>query len=128
MSKILVGTCNWSDFKNFYPRGIKPNERLGYYARYFSLVEVDSTFYRLMPARNFELWAERTPDDFAFDVKAYRTLTRHGESHRPGERQNGGGRRAEPTDEDFRDFKESIEPLRQAGKLRALLFQFPPWF
>ena len=49
MGKILVGTCNWSDFEHFYPRGLKPNERLGYYARYFPLVEVDSTFYRLMP-------------------------------------------------------------------------------
>ena len=60
MGRILVGTCNWSDFEHFYPRGLKPNERLGYYSRYFPLVEVDSTFYRLMPARNFELWAERS--------------------------------------------------------------------
>ena len=126
MGKILVGTCNWSDFEHFYPRGLKPNERLGYYARYFPLVEVDSTFYRLMPARNFELWAERTPDDFSFDVKAYRTLTRHGSEHRPGARHEDDAPELDPAEDDFRAFKESIEPLRQAGKLRAILFQFPP--
>jgi uncharacterized protein YecE (DUF72 family) len=128
MSKILVGTCNWSDFEHFYPRGLKPNERLGYYSQLFPLVEVDSTFYRLMPTRNFELWAERTPDDFSFDVKAYRTLTKHGPEHRPGARHADMEPQLDPADEDFRAFKESIEPLRQAGKLRSVLFQFPPWF
>src|SRR5262249_25944000 len=84
------------------------------------LVEVDSTFYRLQPARNFELWAERSPAEFAFDVKAYRTLTRHGAEHRPGARHEDDAPALDPADADFADFKESIEPLRRAGKLRSI--------
>src|SRR5579875_264983 len=64
MSAIHVGTCNWADFTEWYPKGVKANERIRYYAQHFSVVEVDSTFYHLMPRRNFEGWAEKTPDGF----------------------------------------------------------------
>ncbi|MBI3978733.1 MAG: DUF72 domain-containing protein [Chloroflexi bacterium] len=123
---MLVGTCNWADHTDFYPAGVKPNERLAYYARYFPIVEVDSTYYRLMPARNFQLWAERTPPDFVFDVKAYRTLTLHGPTYEPGQRHDVAD--LLPPEEDFLAFRRSVEPLKTAGKLRALQFQFPPWF
>lgn len=128
MGDILVGTCNWSDHKDFYPRGVKPTERLGYYAKYFTLVEVDASFYALMPPRNYERWAEITPDGFRFDVKAYRTLTRHDRHFEPGKRHETDSPELDPTDDDFRLFNESIQPLKDAGKLRAVQFQFPPWF
>ncbi len=112
--KIRVGTCNWADHTDFYPPSLRPTERLGYYARHFSVVEVDSTFYHLQPARNFAAWAARTPPDFVFDVKAYRELTWHD--------------RQEPSADTFERFGESLRPLHEAGKLRAVLFQFPPWF
>ncbi|HVC35810.1 MAG TPA: DUF72 domain-containing protein [Chloroflexota bacterium] len=114
-SKIRVGTCNWADHTDFYPATVKANERLTYYARHFSLVEVDSTFYHLQPAHNFARWAERTPADFVFDVKAYRELTWH-------------DRGTEPSAETFERFGASLRPLQDARKLRAVLFQFPPWF
>ncbi len=47
-SPILVGTCNWVDHEDFYPdelRGRRQRERLAFYARYFPLVEIDSSFY-----------------------------------------------------------------------------------
>lgn len=128
MSRILVGTCNWSDHERFYPPAVKDNQRLGYYAQFFPIVEIDSTYYRLMPTRNFQLWADRTPASFVFDVKAYRTLTKHGASYEPGKRHEDRDPALDPSDDDFRRFKESIQPLRDAGKLRAVLFQFPPWF
>jgi uncharacterized protein YecE (DUF72 family) len=81
-----------------------------------------------MPAHNYELWAARTPPGFVFDVKAYRTMTKHGPEYRPGVKHEDDDPGLDPTDADFRAFKDSIEPLRQAGKLRAVLFQFPPWF
>lgn len=112
---ILVGTCNWADHTDFYPPKLKPTDRLSYYARHFPVVEVDSTYYGLQPARNFARWAERTPPGFVFDVKAYRELTWH-------------DRAKEPSADTFEIFAESIRPLQEAGKLRALLFQFPPWF
>jgi uncharacterized protein YecE (DUF72 family) len=118
MTPIKVGTCAWSDHINFYPHGLKAAERLTYYARHFDVVEVDSTFYALQPAKNFERWAAATPHDFTFDVKAYRAITGH---DRPGPS------RSEVT-ESITRFLESIQPLRDAGKLRAVLLQFPPWF
>lgn len=112
---IRVGTCNWADHTDFYPPKLRPTDRLEYYARQFSLVEVDSSYYHLMPASNFAGWAERTPEGFAFDVKAYRELTWH-------------DRDKEPSADTFEKFAFSIRPLQEAGKLRSVLFQFPPWF
>ena len=128
MPTIRVGTCNWADFTEWYPRAMKPAERIGYYAQRFSVVEIDSTFYALMPRRNFEGWAAKTPDDFVFDVKAYRTLTRHGAAYEPGVRHADADPGYDPPEDDFQKFAYQIAPLREAGKLRAVLFQFPPWF
>lgn len=118
-AQIRCGTCAWSDHEEFYPPGLKPGERLGYYARFFPLVEVDSTFYALQPQRNFASWVQKTPPGFVFNVKAYGAMTRHHRQPRPGE---------ENLAEVFRKFAYSIIPLREAGKLRAVHFQFPPWF
>ena len=121
---IRVGTASWTDHEPFYPaeydKASLKAQRISYYAQYFSLVEVDSTFYHLQPARNFQSWAERTPDDFVFDVKAYGELTWH---HRDDD-----GHAITPSADTFAKFGEMIQPMRQAGKLGALLFQFPPWF
>ncbi len=119
MARILCGTCGWSDHTNFYPGGMKPTARLPYYAGQFPLVEVDSTYYAIPPARNFEGWAAITPSGFTFNVKAYRALTRH-------------IRQPKPEDADpawvLERFVTAIRPLRTAGKLKAVHFQFPPWF
>jgi|SRR5579859_5106746 len=123
-ARILVGTASWTDHEPFYPSEYQRKEmsgqRISYYARYFPLAEVDSTFYRLQPQRNFQLWSERTPDGFRFDVKAYGELTWH---HRTDD-----GQAIEPKAETFAQFAEMMQPMRDAGKLRAILFQFPPWF
>ncbi len=112
---IRVGTCSWSDHTNFYPPGLPSNQQIVFYATQFSVVEIDSTFYRLMPTRNYELWAQRTPPGFVFDVKPYRQLTWH-------DRENP------PDDAVFAQFHSSLQPLREAGKLGAVHFQWPPWF
>ncbi len=116
---IRIGTCAWTDHTGFYPRGVAPTARLAYYARFFPLVEVDSTFYHPPSARNCALWAERTPAEFRFHVKAHRTLTWHDRAAIP-----------EPAALRTltRQFAKAVEPMRQAGKLVALHFQFPPWF
>ena len=124
MATIRVGTASWTDHEPFYPpeynKANMKSQRIGYYARYFSLVEVDSTFYHLQPTRNFEMWAERTPDDFIFDVKAYGEMTWH---HR-----DDAGQPITPHADTFTAFSEMIQPLRAAKKMGAILFQFPPWF
>lgn len=124
MARIRVGTASWTDHEPFYPpeysRSDMKSRRIEYYARYFDVVEVDSTFYHLMPARNFAMWAERTPADFIFDVKAYGEMTWH---HRDSQ-----GEAQAPQADTFSKFSYMIEPLREAKKLGAILFQFPPWF
>src|SRR4051812_8308764 len=119
-ARILVGTCNWSDHAGFYPTTVKAADRLAWYARFFPIVEVDSTFYYPPSERNAARWAAMTPDDFTFNVKAYRALTLH--------ERDAQGNSVLPTGEIAAQFLAGLTPLREAGKLRAILFQFPPWF
>ena len=117
--RILVGTCNWADHKDFYPRSLPASGRLAHYARFFPLVEIDTTFYGIAKPEVAERWARSTPDGFLFNVKAYRSLTLH-------EREGGKPRQA--TEAEEREFMDLLSPLREAGKLRAVHYQFPPWF
>jgi uncharacterized protein YecE (DUF72 family) len=124
MAQILIGACSWTDHAPFYPSTYNAarmrSQRISYYAQFFPLVEVDSTFYAMQPERNFKLWAERTPEHFTFNVKAYGELTWH---HRDDDK-----RVVTPSAETFERFTAMIQPLRDAGKLGAAHFQFPPWF
>ena len=63
----------------FYPTGAdNAEERLAYYASSFPVVEVDATYYALPAERTAQLWAERTPPDFTFDIKAHALMTGQG--------------------------------------------------
>jgi uncharacterized protein YecE (DUF72 family) len=115
VTQIYVGTSSWSDHTDFYPEGLPKNQQIRFYAQVFPIVEINSTYYRMMPERNFRLWAERTPPGFVFDVKPFRQLTWH-------------DRKNPPQDEVMDEFRRSMQPLRDAGKLGAVTFQFPPWF
>ena len=123
-AEILVGTCNWADHKPFYPteleRGTRQREKLTYYARFFPLVEIDTSFYGIPKPPVVESWVARTPPGFQFNIKAYRSLTRH--------EREGDGRERRPTHDEERDFAAALLPLRESGKLRAVHYQFPPWF
>ena len=83
MGQILVGTASWADKSLldsglFYPKQAKSAEaRLRHYATHFPLVEVDSSYYALPAPQVAQLWAERTPETFVFDVKAFRIFTQH---------------------------------------------------
>ena len=75
---LLVGTSgfDYRDWRgSFYPRFLKPNERLAYYAEHFATVELNVTFYRTPSADAFRGWRDAVPDDFRFAVKASRFLT-----------------------------------------------------
>ncbi len=116
---IRVGTCAWSDHAGFYPPGLPANGRLGYYAQFFPLVEVDSTFYHPASGRNCALWAQRTPESFRFHLKVHRSLTWH-------------DKQAIPTPRDLPGMAAALlaatMPLWQSGKLICFHAQFPPWF
>ena len=77
---IRVGTSSWTDpgfLRYWYPKGLSPAERLAFYAERFDCVELNASFYALPAERQAELWAERTPDRFLFDVKLHRYLSHH---------------------------------------------------
>ena len=134
MGDILVGTCSWTDRalvgSGWYPAGRRTAEgRLRHYAERFAVVEVDSAYYALPGERNSRLWVERTPDGFVFDVKAFSLLTGH--PTRTSVMPHGlpaDHRDPEVLDEVWALFAAGVAPLRQAGRLGSVLFQFPPWF
>lgn len=111
--EIRIGISSWGDLPGFYPSGIKAGDKLAWYARFFSVVEVNVSFYRLVPARTYSQWIDATPPGLVFDIKAFGDLT-HGT--------------APPASETFRQFRDSYLPVREAGRLGAILFQFPPRF
>ncbi len=116
---LRVGTCAFADHTGVYPSWLPTGDRLPYYARFFPLVEVDSTFYRPPTAAQCARWTERTPDHFHFHVKAHRSLTWHERDARPRGAQIATAARA---------LAEAVAPMAQAGKLSALHLQFAPWF
>ncbi len=146
MDNILIGSASWTDKTligcgRFYPRQARSAEaRLRYYATQFPIVEVDSSYYGIPAPSNAQLWADRTPEGFVFNVKAFRLFTGHQTSpivlHKDIQQALGP---REPRTLYYRDvpeeirselwrrFSEALEPLRQAGKLGAVHFQFPPW-
>ena len=138
---MRIGTCSWADdalVKHWYPRGLPPKERLGWYAEHFSTVEVDSTFYRVPDEAMVQNWADRTPDGFVMHIKAFGLMTRHPvrleqlpPDLRDGMPLDSRGRVDRPPREQravvFREFLSALEPLRQAGKLGGILFQMPPY-
>jgi uncharacterized protein YecE (DUF72 family) len=140
---VSVGTASWTDrtllASGWYPEGVdSAAERLAYYAGRFPLVEVDSTYYTPPNERNSVLWAERTPPGFTFNVKAFSLLTGH--PTRPGAlhadlRPDTAAKNVYLKDLDAKTveavwerFRSALAPLHDAGKLGALLFQFPQWF
>jgi uncharacterized protein YecE (DUF72 family) len=143
MGAIEVGTASWTDKtlleSGWYPpTADNPERRLAYYARQFPLVEVDSTYYGPPNEQTTKLWAERTPAHFTFNIKAFSLLTGHPtkvsaiyKDLRPEtEKKNvyPGDLPPQAYEDIWTRFLAALDPLVQAKKLGALLFQFPPWF
>jgi uncharacterized protein YecE (DUF72 family) len=146
MGQVRVGTASWTDRtlidSGWYPpEADNPERRLRYYARQFPLVEVDATYYALPAEQTAATWAARTPAGFTFNVKAFSLFTQHPTrvgalptDLRPAAEQTGKDRiylkdiDSAVTDQAWQRFLAALEPLSQAGKLGAILLQFPPWF
>jgi len=144
---IRVGTCSWTEKTliqsgEFYPQAVKTAEgRLRYYANNFDTVEVDSTYYAIPDMRNTVLWADRTPEDFTFHIKAYGALTGHGIDPKtlprdifnllPEKDKTAKYiyiKEPHPLQVIAERFREALSPLEGTHKLGVLVFQFPPWF
>lgn len=143
---IRIGTASWTDKTliacgRFYPPSARTAEaRLRHYASVFPLVELDSSYYAIPSPGNAQLWAERTPEGFTMNVKAFRLFTGHQTSlavlHQDIRAALGPGARptffykdmpTELRDELWRRFIEALVPLGGAGRLGLVHFQFAPW-
>jgi uncharacterized protein YecE (DUF72 family) len=140
---IRVGTSSWADRElissGWYPREANtPAGRLAYYTEHFNLVGVDTTRYAIPSVDTTTAWVERTPAGFTFDVTAFGVLTGHATAVdklprdlRPADGPDRVRRKDLSTEtwaELWRRFHEAIEPLAAAGRLGAVLLQFPAWF
>jgi uncharacterized protein YecE (DUF72 family) len=148
-AEVRVGTCSWTDKTlvkgtDWYPkRSMSAAERLAFYSARFSVVEADSTYYGPPSRQLTEGWAERTPDGFRMNVKAYSLMTGHptkpetlwrdiAEALEP----EAAAKRnvyphhfpAEAVDEVWARFADALQPLQESGRLGSILLQYPPWF
>lgn len=111
--RVYVGTSGWvyPHWRGrFYPADLDESGWLAHYARYFTSVEVNRSFYRLPTRAQFAAWHAQTPEGFVFAVKASRFITHMKKLKEPG---------------------HTLPPLLEAiaglgDKLGPLLFQLPP--
>ena len=115
--RVWIGPAGWSyeDWKGVvYPVGAgRRFDPLEYLARYFDVVEINSSFYRSPPAAWTRSWARRVADHprFRFTAKLWRGFTHQ--------------RDAPPSAADVDAFREGIDPLAEEDRLLAVLVQFP---
>ena len=133
MSNLRIGTSGWSYPSGkgtwngiFYPPkrgraaqrggGVPASkfDQLAFYAEHFDTVEINTTFYGQPKSSVAATWADRTPPGFEFSLKLHRTLTHE--------------RAPQPDEAEVDAFRRGIEPLAVAGKIGALLAQFPASF
>jgi uncharacterized protein YecE (DUF72 family) len=136
VADIRIGTSGWSYPSGegtwngvFYPAaGRRPRGRgrfdeLSFYAEHFDTVEVNSSFYRIPTPKTTKSWAQRTPKGFEFSLKLFQKFTHPEMFHK--------ATGADPLDlsqADVDEFRTAIDPIATAGKLGALLAQFPASF
>ena len=113
--RIRVGPAGWSYqdwagqvYPKPQPRGFDP---LSYLAQYFDAIEINSTFYRIPDAKMTQRWVARVANhpDFRFTAKLWQGFTHEGKA----------------TAQDAAAFRQAMAPLREAGRLGAVLMQFP---
>jgi uncharacterized protein YecE (DUF72 family) len=148
-SEVRYGTCSWADRSlvregQFYPRlTMKAAERLAFYASRLPLVEVTSTYYFPPTPDLARQWAERTPAGFTMDVRGWSLLSGNPtfpnslwadmqDEVRPETRDR---RRLYPPHlsgdamaECWERFRHALAPLHAAGRLGAIILQYPTWF
>lgn len=113
--RILIGTSGWhyEHWRGpFYPRDIAAEDMLGFYARHFTTVEINNSFYRLPSPATVAAWRRQVPKGFIFACKASRYTTHV--------------KRLKDAPKSFEKFFPCVDPLRP--KLGPILFQTPPAF
>lgn len=112
---ITIGLTGWSDHDSLQ---LSAKHKLADYAAHFPLVEVDTSFYAIPSPKTTSNWAGGTPEVFQFVVKAFQAMTKHKEWKQYFDSEQ----------EMYQRYMDAIAPISEAGKLKAILFQFPPFF
>jgi len=130
--QVRIGTAGWSykDWEGvFYPPGMERRKvhPLEYLARFFDTTEINTSFYGPLKPERAKLWCRKVAavnPGFLFTAKLYRAFT-----HSPlAVMEPTSAATIRPTDEDETRTREGLDPLANAGKLGALLIQFPVSF
>ncbi|MDH7475949.1 MAG: DUF72 domain-containing protein [Microgenomates group bacterium] len=119
MAKIFIGTSgffypHWQDI--FYPLGLKKEDFFSFYCRYFTTVEINSSFYRLPQTKIVENWFNRAPKNFVFSFKMSRTIT-----HLKKLVFDSVGLSF------LNNFFRVLKPLEKSANRHLILFQLPPF-
>lgn len=112
---IRVGPAGWSytDWEGtVYPKHGSRFDHLAYLASFFDTIEINSPFYRIPPPSHAKSWVRRVSanPDFRFTTKVFRGFTHE---------------KASLSADDVKAFRNYLDPLMEAGRLGAILLQFP---
>jgi uncharacterized protein YecE (DUF72 family) len=113
---IYAGTSGWAypSWKpGFYPPKTPSKKFLEYYATRLNTVEVNYTFRRYLTEKLATSWLAATPAHFRFSFKAPQNVTHI--------------KRLCEAEAPTREFLGSLQPVCEAGKMGAVLFQLPPF-
>ncbi len=144
--KIYVGTCSWAEKSfvksDFYPRSVRSaSDRLRFYATRFPTVEVDASYFALLPPAYSRKWVEETPPGFVMHAKAFGLFTGHAVATArlppgftdllPARLREAEEVRIGDVPEEFLNacwdrFREFLAPLAEARRLGYVLFQLSP--
>jgi uncharacterized protein YecE (DUF72 family) len=112
---LHIGTSGWSypTWKPaFFPEKLPAKRFLEFYSTQLNAVELNATFRRMPTASAIAGWVSSTTPDFRFAAKAHQSITHF--------------KRLKNADESLRFYLQSLEPMRQSGKLGPILLQIPP--
>jgi len=112
MTGLLLGTSgySYSDWiGTFYPEGLEKSEQLSFYSTFFNTVEINFTYYKIPNPHIFDRMAAKVPGSFIFSVKMHSSMTHTRDCSR----------------EDYKQYIDALAPLKESGKLGAILMQFP---
>ena len=113
MERYFTGTSGWhyDDWRGrFYPEKLPKARWLEFYARHFTTLELNNSFYRLPSEEAFNRWYDSSPPDFTFAVKVSRFITHI--------------KRLKDCGEAVDNFMSRCRLLKE--KLGPLLYQLPP--
>lgn len=113
MAAVHIGTSGWS-YKHwrerFYPKGMRPEDYLAWYARSFNTTEINTSFYHLPRASTIRHWADSVRQSFRFCPKISRYITHIKKLNDPGQT--------------LPRFFKLFDPIR--ARLGPVLVQLPP--